>query len=356
MRLFVIFILGLAATLTAGAQNRPSGQITFTPAVYDFGTVKETDGIVTCTVRYRNVSDRPYVIDFVSTSCGCTTPSYDKAPLMPGREATLSITYDPADRPGYFKKEIYLVSNGRKSTDIVTITGTVTGRPRTVADDYPVVFTPSGLRGGSNSVYFGNIPVGYRHTKAIELYNPTAKPIRIEAKTDGVCSVTAPSSLAPGAKGQILITYDLKSRDTYGPFKARIGLKADGAEVAVIRADGVATPDFTSLSPDERRVTPRADLSETFRYFGEVSRGKPLTHRFTLTNGGTRTLDIVNVTCSSSQVSCEVSTRQIEPGKSATLTVRLSPAGAGRLSEEVTVVTNDPTEPVIRLRAVANVK
>ncbi len=340
----------------ANAQNKPSGQIVFTPAVYDFGTVKETDGPVTCTVKYRNISDRPYFIDFVTTSCGCTTPSYDKAPLMPGREATLRIVYDPADRPGYFKKEIYLVSNGRKSTDIVSITGTVTGRPRTVADDYPVVFTPSGLRGSSNSVYFGNIPVSYRHTKTIELYNPTAKTIRTEAVSDGVCSVTAPSSIAPGAKGQILITYDLKSRKTYGPFKARIELKTDGTAVATIRADGVATPDFTSLTPEERRVTPRADLSEAFRYFGEVSRGKVLTHRFTITNGGARTLNIESITCSSSQISCQSSADDIEPGENATLTVKLVPAGAGRLSEEVTVVTNDPTGPVIRLRAVANVK
>ncbi len=356
MRFLAIFILSLTMALTAGAQNKPSGQITFTPAVYDFGTIKETDGIVTCTVKYRNVSDRPYIIDFVSTSCGCTTPSYDKAPLMPGREATLRITYDPADRPGYFKKDIYLVSNGRKSTDIVSITGTVTGRPRTVADDYPVVFVPSGLRGASNSVYFGNIPVGYRHTKAIDIYNPTAGPIKIETASDGVCSVTAPASLAPGAKGQILITYDLKSRRVYGPFKARISLKADGVAVATLRADGVATPDFTSLTPEERRVTPRADLSETFRYFGDVSRGKALVHRFVVTNGGTRTLDIESVTCSSSQVSCRTSALEIKPGESATLTVTLTPAGAGRLSEEVTVVTNDPTEPVVRLRVVANVK
>ncbi len=81
----------------ANAQNKPSGQIVFTPAVYDFGTVKETDGPVACTVKYRNISDRPYFIDFVTTSCGCTTPSYDKAPLMPGREATLRIVYDPAE-------------------------------------------------------------------------------------------------------------------------------------------------------------------------------------------------------------------------------------------------------------------
>ncbi len=118
----------------------------------------------------------------------------------------------------------------------------------------------------------------------------------------------------------------------------------------------MATPDFTSLTPEERRVTPRADLSETFRYFGDVSRGKALVHRFVVTNGGTRTLDIESVTCSSSQVSCRTSALEIKPGESATLTVTLTPAGAGRLSEEVTVVTNDPTEPVVRLRVVANVK
>ena len=251
-----------------------------------------------------------------------------------------------------------MVSNGRKSTDIVSITGTVTGRPRNIMDDYPVVFVPSGLRGESNSVYFGNIPVGYRHTKAIGLYNPTDRPIRVEAVVTGGdrCTVTAPASLAPGAKGQLLITCDLKSSPTYGPFASRAELRTDGAVVAAIRADGVATPDFTSLTPEQRRATPRADMSETFRYFDKAARGKPLSHSFTVTNGGSRALTIESVTCSSPQISCHASARNIEPKGSATLTVTLTPAGAGRCSEEVTVVTNDPTEPVIRLRAVANVK
>ncbi|MDE7133948.1 MAG: DUF1573 domain-containing protein, partial [Rikenellaceae bacterium] len=180
----ILTLLSATLSLSAWAQNGPSGQIAFTPQTYDFGTIKEVDGPVTCTVTYRNTSDRPYVINFVSAGCGCTTPVYDKAPLMPGKEARMKITFDPKDRPGYCRKEVYLVSNDRRSTDIVTITGTVEGRPHKVTDDYPVVFTPSPLRGESNSVWFGNIPVGYRHTKAVGLYNPTARHVHLTVAAD----------------------------------------------------------------------------------------------------------------------------------------------------------------------------
>ncbi len=361
MRGFVFSVLMFFVSVVTGgglyAQNKPSGQIEITPQVYDFGTIKESDGVVTCRVKYKNVSNRPFVINFISTSCGCTTLSYDKAPLMPGRETSITISYDPADRPGYFKKDIYIISNDRRATDIITVTGTVEGRPRNVLDDHPVVFTPSALRGESNSVYYGNIPVGYRHTKAVSLYNPTDKSIRLSAATSsGRCSVSVPAVLAPKAKGQLLITYDLKTAPVYGPFSLRVDLSADGTRVATIRGEGVATPDFTSLTPEQRRVIPRADISSSFRYFEKASMKEPITHDFVLTNGGGRTLVVESVTPSSSQIEFSVSTKELAPGEKCVIRARLKPSSAGRCSEELTVVTNDPTEPVLRLRMAANVK
>lgn len=354
----ILTLLSATLSLSAWAQNGPSGQIAFTPQTYDFGTIKEVDGPVTCTVTYRNTSDRPYVINFVSAGCGCTTPVYDKAPLMPGKEARMKITFDPKDRPGYFRKEVYLVSNDRRSTDIVTITGTVEGRPHKVTDDYPVVFTPSPLRGESNSVWFGNIPVGYRHTKAVGLYNPTDRPLHItvEASSDGRLSVSAPSAVPAKGRGQLLVTYDLKSDPVYAPFTVRMTLKVDGATVATIKGEGVSTPDFTSLTADQRISVPRADLSSRFRYFGDITAGSKNSHRFTITNGGSRRLDIVGLSCSSSQTSCRLDRKSLEPGQSAFADVTVTPAGKGRLSESVTLVTNDPTDPVLKLRLTGNVK
>ncbi|MDE6182888.1 MAG: hypothetical protein K2F53_00495, partial [Rikenellaceae bacterium] len=74
-------------------------------------------------------------------------------------------------------------------------------------------------------------------------------------------------------------------------------LKVDGTAVATIKGEGVSTPDFTSLTSDQRISVPRADLSSRFRYFGDITAGSKNSHRFTITNGGGRRLDIVGLSC-----------------------------------------------------------
>lgn len=72
-----------------------------------------------------NSGDKPLIINNVLTSCGCTTPSVPKKPIMPGQSEKLKIEYD-TKRIGSFSKSITILSNAQeKARMVVSIKGIV---------------------------------------------------------------------------------------------------------------------------------------------------------------------------------------------------------------------------------------
>ena len=54
----------------------------------------------------------PLVINQAVASCGCTVPSYPKAPIKPGEKGEIKITYNGKGKfPGHFKKTITIRTN-----------------------------------------------------------------------------------------------------------------------------------------------------------------------------------------------------------------------------------------------------
>lgn len=73
---------------------------------YDFGTIKEADGPVTAVFKVINGTNEAIILTKVQASCGCTTPSYTKEPIEPGKTGEITATYNPSGRPGNFDKTI----------------------------------------------------------------------------------------------------------------------------------------------------------------------------------------------------------------------------------------------------------
>ncbi len=111
----------LLATGTASAQ----AVISTEQAAYDFGEINEADGKVSHTFEISNTGDQPLVITRVIASCGCTTPEWTKEPIAAGQKGNITITFDPANRPGPFAKTISIYSNGKTGSFILTIRGKV---------------------------------------------------------------------------------------------------------------------------------------------------------------------------------------------------------------------------------------
>ena len=97
--------------------------IKFKTEVVDYGTITQnSDG--TRLFTFTNTGDAPLLITNVKTSCGCTVPSYSKAPILPGETGELEIKYD-TKKLGAFTKTVTVTSNAEGGNKILKIKGNI---------------------------------------------------------------------------------------------------------------------------------------------------------------------------------------------------------------------------------------
>ncbi len=95
--------------------------IKFKTEVVDYGTITQnSDG--TRHFMFTNTGEAPLLITKVKTSCGCTVPTYSKAPILPGQTGELEIKYN-TKRLGAFTKTVTVTSNAEGGNKILKIKG-----------------------------------------------------------------------------------------------------------------------------------------------------------------------------------------------------------------------------------------
>lgn len=96
---------------------------------HDFGKIKEQNGVASVTFTLTNKGNAPLVINRVHASCGCTTPTWTKEPILPGKSGTVTAAYNPQNRPGSFVKTISVFTNAGTNATVLTIKGDVIPKP-----------------------------------------------------------------------------------------------------------------------------------------------------------------------------------------------------------------------------------
>ncbi|MDD2285714.1 MAG: DUF1573 domain-containing protein [Paludibacter sp.] len=126
MKKLSLILFGFILTSALFAQT---ANISFEKKSHDFGKIKEQDGLATVVFSFKNTGDAPLVINRVQASCGCTTPSWTKEPVMPGKTGNITASYNPANRPGTFIKSISVFSNADTQPVLLVIKGDVIPKP-----------------------------------------------------------------------------------------------------------------------------------------------------------------------------------------------------------------------------------
>lgn len=353
---FIALIMMVLIPASAAAQ----GKLLFENPEWDFGTILETDGRVSHTFIARNVGNDPIVILDVVTSCGCTVPEFSKQPLLPGREMAITVTYDPANRPGVFNKELWVYSSERKRIATLRIRGDVTPRVKSAEELYPVD-AGNGLRLTSTLCAFAYLYPGQMEQSAIGCANLSQHPIRIELRPEaesGLLRLKYPRQLEPGQRAQIDISYLIpSSKPRYGTLRDVMEVVVNGRSngtTLVLHAIGVDTPPAGSNAPKAK-----AQFSENFLKFGSIRRSGGVQRRtLSLSNTGNAELIVRAVECDGPVRVSLAPGRTIPPGSSADFEVSVDPATLdyGVLSKHLTVITNDPSRPMRRLRITAIVE
>ena len=115
---------GTADKTTQANANPNAPTVDFKEESYNFGDISEGPQ-VTHEFKFTNNGKEPLILSNVKASCGCTTPSWPKDPILPGNEATILVTYNTQGRPGKFTKTITITSNASNPNKVITINGTV---------------------------------------------------------------------------------------------------------------------------------------------------------------------------------------------------------------------------------------
>jgi hypothetical protein len=114
-----------AGQSAAVAAQNPDA-IKFESEVHDFGTVPEGPA-AEYEFKFTNTGKEPIVIQRAQPSCGCTTPSWSKDPVLPGKTGAIKASYGTQGRPNSFNKTITVFTN--VGTKVLTIKGNVEKAP-----------------------------------------------------------------------------------------------------------------------------------------------------------------------------------------------------------------------------------
>ncbi|MCK9202885.1 MAG: DUF1573 domain-containing protein [Bacteroidales bacterium] len=94
--------------------------IQFEETEHDFGRILEGE-TVSFSFKFTNKGKSDLVIADVSTSCGCTVPSFPKTPVRPGEENIIKVAFNSTGKRGYQSKNIVVVANTQPNTTLLRI-------------------------------------------------------------------------------------------------------------------------------------------------------------------------------------------------------------------------------------------
>ena len=119
LSLFVSMALTVLNAQEAKPQDVPTDgpKITFNELEHNYGTIaKGSEG--NCEFIFTNNGNEPLILSNVKASCGCTTPSWTKEPIMPGKNGTIKVHYN-TNNVGAINKTITVTSNAVDSPRVV---------------------------------------------------------------------------------------------------------------------------------------------------------------------------------------------------------------------------------------------
>ncbi len=124
-KIFGILLMILVVAMGAEAKKKSAPAIKFVEESYNFGTIPETKGTVSHEFIFENTGDAPLVIIDATAECGCTTPEYSPAPVLPGKKGVIKVTYNPYGRPGGFTKKVTVRTNAKPKKSFLLVKGVV---------------------------------------------------------------------------------------------------------------------------------------------------------------------------------------------------------------------------------------
>jgi hypothetical protein len=127
-RILFVLCAVLGSSIVFAQTSTDGAQILFDQGEHDFGKIQEGT-MANYEFTFTNTGKAPLVLSNVQPSCGCTSPEWNKEPIMPGAKGSIKASFNSYGRPGSFQKYITVKSNAMNNEVTLTIKGTVEPKP-----------------------------------------------------------------------------------------------------------------------------------------------------------------------------------------------------------------------------------
>lgn len=345
-----------AAFLSLVSVFAASAQIEWLETRHNFGAFAEEVGPVECRFHFVNTSGEPVSIVSARASCGCATPRFSRGTVAPGDTSYITVTYDPAGRPGHFTKTVGVDFSVDVPRTKLYIEGTVIGSESSIAARFPVKCCPA-IRLSRGVVLLGELKKGQLRPVYLDAYNMSADTITpvVRDMPSYLEAAVSPEQVPPGQQFTFIFYMHSARCPLYGAVSDTVSVVSDSrsSEGCTVPVVAMVREDFSKMTPGERKKAPVAAVSSTQIDFGRLSSGV-CSQTVAVTNNGKSPLKIRRVYTTDPGVEVSVSGETVRHGKNVEIKVTVDPAKlpGKMLNARINLITNDPDNPVIVLRAV----
>ena len=226
----LLAVLLFAAAPVLSAQEGPAA---FDSREWDFGAIREADGVVRHDFLVFNRSDRPLRLLRAIPGCSCISARLPQGTLAPGQSAAVEVSFTPAGAAGPVIRTVEIQAGGGVSLGILSVSADVLPADRSIQERYPVVLA-EGLYASRSEINFGYLERGRQTGKVLFVANASDKPMRLSVSGLGGTRFRAvcPETLAPGEEARVEIWCDTPADPAYfASLHASLRLAPQGGRV-----------------------------------------------------------------------------------------------------------------------------
>ena len=344
--LIICITIGLEVSFAQG-----DGNITFNEKKHDFGVIPEKGGSVSFDFVLTNNSNTPLLINKVTTSCGCTTPSWTKTPIEPKKSGTITVSYNPDRRLGAFIKSITVYTNLNTTPIMLQISGDVTDAPvpKKPEEIYPVALGNYLLK--SKDLDFGKLSSSDSKTISLEVFNNSDKPVTQKITPPKYFTINYSPVIEPNKESTIDVIFHAKEYGKYGYEKGDLIFYIDGKK-QIFPYSALILDNFSSWDPSRKSNAGKVNANTTEINFGNFTTGTSRTLK--LSNSGNSVLNIRNIQSSSPWVVPSKTTFVINKGEIVEIKVNVDKSKiTSPFVSTLSIISDDPLNPILEVKVTA---
>ncbi|MEJ1238167.1 DUF1573 domain-containing protein [Chryseolinea sp. T2] len=359
MRIWAAIIFLTVAGAAFGQLAKP---VQFREETFDFGMITEEAGPALHEFLFTNNTGRPVKVLSVQASCGCTTPSWSKEPVAPGKTGFIQASYNPKGRPGYFNKSLTVTTDLDPTPIILSIKGQVQVQGVAASStEFQVANGAWKLKTASFNL--GKVFMQDESaSRDFPFVNAGQKPVTYTGKFVGPKYITVdvkPKTLQPGERGSVRIVYNGKLKNTYGFQTDNVEILTDDELNPTKSFTVYATleDDFSNIKPEDLQKAPQLKLQNTSVDIGRIRPNQTAVQEVSMSNTGKKELDIRALQGNCSCITASSPKNTLKPGESTMLKIEFSPGDRkGNSTKAITLYSNDPLNPVQRVTLTAYIE